>query len=110
MDSNWCSDDVPEGLGALAADVDALAPQDLTGLPVGVRAQWILALRRLLDRQEGYWLRELAAVDACGAAGANQGVQAPSTASWLPGRLRMGAGAATSVVRTAPTNPATKGP
>jgi hypothetical protein len=33
MDSNWCSDNLPEGLTALAADVDDLAAQDLDGLP-----------------------------------------------------------------------------
>jgi Domain of unknown function (DUF222) len=40
-------------------------------------------------------------VDARGAAGAEQGVPAPSTAAWLRARLRLGAGAATSLVRTA---------
>jgi hypothetical protein len=40
-------------------------------------------------------------VDARGAAGADHGTPAPSTASWLRGRLRLGAGAATSCVRTA---------
>jgi Domain of unknown function (DUF222) len=40
-------------------------------------------------------------VDARGAAGADQGQPAPSTASWLRARLRMGAGAASGVVRTA---------
>jgi Domain of unknown function (DUF222)/HNH endonuclease len=58
-------------------------------------------VRRLLDRQEGLWLKELAAVDAAGAAGAEQGVQAGSTAGWLRTRLRMSAGAASSAVRTA---------
>ena len=53
MDSNWCSEDVPDGLAALAAAVDGLAAQDLTGLPAAVRAEWVLVLRRLLDRQEG---------------------------------------------------------
>ncbi|HET7519345.1 MAG TPA: hypothetical protein VFN05_16980 [Actinomycetes bacterium] len=60
----------------------------------------VLVLRRLLDRLEGRWLGELAAVDAAGV-GADQGVQAPSTAGWLRTRLRMGAGAAASAVRTA---------
>jgi hypothetical protein len=50
---------------------------------------------------EGQWLRRLAAADGCGAAGADQDQPAPSTASWLRGRLRMGAGAAHSAVRTA---------
>jgi Domain of unknown function (DUF222) len=58
-------------------------------------------LRRLLDRLEGHWLAELAAVDACGATGAEADVQAGSTAGWLRTRLRMGAGAAHSAVRTA---------
>jgi hypothetical protein len=40
-------------------------------------------------------------VDARGAAGAEDGVQAASTASWLRSRLRLGAGAASSCVRTA---------
>jgi hypothetical protein len=101
MDSNWCSDNLPEGLTALAADVDDLAAQDLDGLPEAVRAQRVLALRWLLDRLEGQWLNELAGVDACGAAGAEQGIQFASTASWLRNRLRLGAGAATSAVRTA---------
>jgi hypothetical protein len=101
MDSNWCSNELPEGLTGLAAAVDDLATQDLDGLTDAARAERILALRRLLDRQEGCWLRELAAVDARGAAGAEQGVQAASTAGWLRGRLRMGASAASSLVRTA---------
>jgi hypothetical protein len=101
MNSNTCSDRLPEGLRALAADIDELATQDLTGLPDGVRAERVLALRRLVDRLEGQWLGELAGVDACGAAGADQGIQAASTASWLRNRLHLGAAAATSCVRTA---------
>jgi hypothetical protein len=88
-------------LAALAAAVDGLGSQDLDGLPDAARAERVLVLRRLLDRQEGHWLCELAAVDARGAAGAEQGQPAPSTASWLRARLRMGAGAASGVVRTA---------
>jgi Domain of unknown function (DUF222)/HNH endonuclease len=91
----------PDELTALEAAVDNLAAQDLTGQPDAVRAERVLRLRRLLDRLEGQWLGELADVDACGAAGADQGIQAASTASWLRGRLRLGAGAATSAVRTA---------
>jgi Domain of unknown function (DUF222) len=56
----------------------------------------------------GWWIAwkatgsaKLAAVDARGAAGADQHTQAPSTASWLRARLRLGANAATSSVRTA---------
>lgn len=91
----------PDGLTALAATVDQLATEDLTGLPEAERAQRILGWRQLLDRQEGLWLKELAAVDAAGAAGAEQGVQAGSTAGWLRTRLRMSAGAASNAVRTA---------
>jgi hypothetical protein len=58
-------------------------------------------LRRLLDRLEGHWLSEVAAVDARSAAGAEQGLQAGSTAGWLRSRLRMGATAAGGCVRTA---------
>jgi hypothetical protein len=105
MDSNTCSPEAPAGppddLATLTAAVDGVAARDLTGLAEGVRAERVLVLRGLVDRLEGQWLRELAAVDARGAAGADQGTQAPSTASWLRGRLRLGAGAAASAVRTA---------
>jgi Domain of unknown function (DUF222) len=105
MDSNWCSPDLtagpPDDLAALAAAVDGLAARDPTKLPDAVRVERVLILRRLVDRLEGHWLGELAGVDACGAAGADQGTQAPSTASWLRNRLHMGAGAASNSVRTA---------
>ncbi|MFL6217694.1 MAG: DUF222 domain-containing protein [Actinomycetes bacterium] len=78
-----------------------MAAQNLDGLPDAVAAEQVLALRRLLDRLEGHWLKELATVEARGAAGAEDGIQAPSTAGWLRNRLRMGATAATSQVRTA---------
>src|SRR5215217_7566607 len=81
---------LPDGLAALAAVVDQLATQDRDGLADHVRAERVLVLRRLLDRLEGHWLAELAAVDACGAAGAEEGVQVGSTAGWLRQRLRMG--------------------
>jgi hypothetical protein len=90
-----------DGLVALAAELEGLAAQDVDSLSDGVRAERVLRLRRLVDRLEGYWLQELAAVDARGAAGADQGIQAPSTAGWLRNRLRLGAGAASSCVRTA---------
>jgi hypothetical protein len=109
MNSNTCScqhtgqppGNPPDRLAILAADLDALASEDLTRLPATVRAQRLMAWRRLLDCQEGHWLRELAAIDALGAAGTDQGGPAPSTASWLRNRLRMSASAATSAVRTA---------
>jgi hypothetical protein len=79
MDSNRCScqhRDQADRVAALAADVDELAAEDRTGLTDGIRAERILALRRLLDRLEGHWLAELAEVDALGAAGADQGIPA----------------------------------
>jgi hypothetical protein len=90
-----------DALATLATAVDQLAAQDLTGLADAALAERILQLRRLLDRLEGHWLNEVAAVDARGAAGADQGTQAPSTAGWLRHRLHLGAGAASSAVRTA---------
>jgi hypothetical protein len=109
MDSNTHSTRPPtshptglaDGLAALAAAVEDLAAQELHGLTDAVRAERVLALRRLLDRLEGHWLQELAAVDARGAAGADHDQPAPSTASWLRHRLRMGASAAHGNVRTA---------
>jgi hypothetical protein len=105
MDSNACSPnstaELVDDLATLTAAIDRLAARDLSGLSGAVRVQRVLALRRLLDRLEGQWLKELAAVDACGAAGADQGIQFASTASWLRNRLHLGAGAATSLVRTA---------
>jgi hypothetical protein len=91
-------------LEALTAAVDALAAQHRQGLqrlPVAVRAQRLVAWQRLRDRQTGLWLQELAALDACGAAGADQGEDAASTASWLRRRLRLSLSAASGLVRTA---------
>src|SRR5918998_1325539 len=88
-------------LVALTAAVDELAEEDLGGLTDAVVAERALALRRQVDRLEGQWLKVLAAVDARGAAGAEDGVEVGSTAAWLRGRLRLGAGAASSAVRTA---------
>jgi hypothetical protein len=58
------------------------------------REKELTALRRVLDGLEGQWLHHLAILDARGAAGADHGVQAASTASWLRNRLRMSASAA----------------
>ena len=85
----------------LAAAVDGLAAEDLDRLTDTVLAERVLVLRQLVDRLEGHWLKELATVDGRGAAGAEQGQQVGSTAAWLRGRLRLGAGAASSSVRTA---------
>ena len=105
MDSNTYSTRPPAGrpgrLAALAAAVDGLDAEDGNGLSDVVRAEEVLVLRGLVDRLEGQWLKELAGVDARGAAGAEQGVQMASTAAWLRARLRMGKGAAARSVRTA---------
>jgi Domain of unknown function (DUF222) len=90
MESNMYSMSEPTGLGPLAAAVEQLATQNLAALPDGKAARRVLALRRLLDRLEGQWLRELAAVDGRGAAGAEADSYADSTAGWLRGRLRAG--------------------
>ena len=90
-----------KGCAGLAAVVNALAAEDPDGLTDAALAEEVLELRRMVDRLDGVWLRRLAALDARGAAGADQGVQAASTASWLRNRLRMGANAATSSVQTA---------
>jgi hypothetical protein len=105
MDSNRYSTAPPVGppddLALLAAAADRLAARDLDQLGDVARAERVLVLRRLLDRLDGQWLKELAGVDARGAAGAEHDQQVGSTAAWLRGRLRLGAGAATSAVRTA---------
>jgi hypothetical protein len=101
MDSNTHSALPADELASLTAAVEGLAAQALSGLTDAVRAERVLELRQLLDRLEGQWLAELAGVDARGAAGAELDLQAPSTAGWLRGRLRMAAGAAHHSVRTA---------
>jgi len=101
MEPNMYSMPEPVRLNRLAAVVEELAAEDLGRLPDGVAAARVLVLRRLLDRLEGQWLRELAAVDGRGAAGADTGVQAESTAGWLRGRLRAGHPQASRWVRTA---------
>jgi hypothetical protein len=101
MDSNTHSTSSPDRLPALAAELQALADPPLHTLTDPARADRVKALRGLADRIEGQWLAELAAVDARGAAGAEEGVQAGSTAAWLRTRLRMSAAAATGSVRTA---------
>jgi Domain of unknown function (DUF222)/HNH endonuclease len=101
MDSNTHSTSHPDRLPALATELQALAAQPLDTLTDSGRADRVRTLQGLMDRIEGQWLAELAAVDARGAAGAEDGVQGGSTAGWLRRRLRMSAGAATSLVRTA---------
>jgi hypothetical protein len=101
MDSNTHSTSGPDRLPALAADLQALAATPLDQLTDAARVDRLLALQGLADRLGGQWLAELAEVDARGAAGAEEGSQAASTAAWLRRRLRLSAGAATSLVRTA---------
>ena len=88
-------------MASLTADVEDLAAQELDRLTDAALAEQVLVLRRLVDRLEGQWLQRVAAVDARGAAGAELGQEIGSTAGWLRGRLRLGAGAASSAVRTA---------
>jgi hypothetical protein len=101
MDSNTHSVGAPAGLAALVAELQGLADQDPDRLADGALAERVMTLRGLMDRLQGHWLGELAAVDARGAAGADHGVQAGATAAWLRNRLRMGAGTAAGLVRTA---------
>jgi len=112
MDSNTHSNQPPgpqpaghpddlADLAELTAALDRLAARDLDRLSDRVRAQRVLALRRQRDRLDGQWLKELAGVDAHGAAGAEDGLQVGSTAGWLRNRLRLGTGTAASAVRTA---------
>ena len=105
MDLNTHSDGRPAGrsdeLASLAAAVDGLVALDLDRLSDAAVAERVLGLRGLVDRLEGRWLQELAAVDGRGAAGVELDQAVGSTAAGLRSRLRMGAGAASSAVRTA---------
>ena len=49
------------GLATLAAAINELATQDLDGLNDVALAERVLTLRRLVDRLECHWLKELAA-------------------------------------------------
>src|SRR5918993_3447279 len=109
MDSNTHSTQPPgpppggpsPRLASLTAAVEELAAEDLDRLSDAALAAQVLEFRRLLDRLEGQWLHQLAAVDGRGAAGAEADQQVGSTAAWLRSRLRLGVGTATSAVRTA---------
>jgi hypothetical protein len=94
-----------DGLGTdlekLAAVIDELAAEDLDGMSDEELVDCTREVRRLIDLLELQWLRELAWVDAHGAAGAEQGIRAPSTASWLQARLGMSAAEATNYVQVA---------
>jgi hypothetical protein len=93
--------ELPEDLAELAAVLDKLAARELDRVSGSDRLQRAKALRWLADRLEGQWLKELAGLDAVGAAATDQDAPAPSTAGWLRRQLRMGAGAAHDAVRTA---------
>jgi hypothetical protein len=101
MDSNTHSSSRAARRAALTAAIDELTAQPLDSLTESALAEELRELQQQRDRLDGQWLRTLAAVDARGAAGAEQGTPAASTAAWLRARLRMSAGAATSLVRTA---------
>jgi hypothetical protein len=73
MDSNTHSTSGPVGLGAVAAELQSLAAHDLDRLTDAALVEGVVRLRRLADGVEGHWLAWLAAVDARGAAGADQG-------------------------------------
>ena len=95
---------LPAGSDALvwlAAADQALAVEDLDQLTDAALDEQLLALQRWADRLHGHCLRRLAAVDARGAAGADHGIRAASTAGWLRNRLRMSAAAAHEAVQTA---------
>ena len=104
MDTNTSSTDDSVGrpgrLAALTAAVDDLT--DLDGLADTLQAEQVLELRRLLDRLEGQWLKDLATVDARGAAGADQGQEFGSTAAWLRHRLQLSDRAASSAMSGPP--------
>jgi hypothetical protein len=101
MDSNTHSTGPADALAVLTAAVDHYGARQRHGLTEAARAERVLVLRRLGDRLDGYWLQDLADLDACGAAGAEDGIQAASTASWLRNRLHLSASAAHRAVRTA---------
>src|SRR6266705_3715978 len=109
MDTNTSSTVEPAAAPTRAADdldaldrlLDRLTAADPATLPDPLAAEEVLALRRQLARLEAVWQRELAALDGRGAAGAETGAAAPSTAGWLRARLRMSRGAAGGHVRVA---------
>jgi hypothetical protein len=64
MDSNTHSAqgpaEFPEDLAALAAALDQLDTRDLDRLTETSRAERVMALRPMVERLEGQWLKELA--------------------------------------------------
>jgi hypothetical protein len=92
---------LPVRLQGLAAAIAGLAVDDPAEAGDAQVASEVLALRRLADQLDGVWLRRLAMVDARGAAGAEAGVRAGSTAGWLRAALRLSPAGAGRAVRTA---------
>ena len=86
---------------ALTAGLQELAAEDLDALSDTTPNQELARLQRQLHVFQGQWLRRLAALDARGAAGADQDQPAASTTGWLRRRLRLSASAASGAVRTA---------
>ena len=109
MDSNTHSTSQPAGLTAVVAELQELAAQPLDGLADGARAERVCRLRGLADRLDGLWLGELAAVDARGAAGAEEGIQAGSTAELAAG-LGCGWGRGRPPRRCGPPGPCSVAP
>src|SRR5215203_972332 len=105
MDSNTYSTEGPTGpaddLAALTAALGRLGTRDLGRLTDAALTDQTLQLQQLRGCLDGIFLRHLAAVDARGAAGAEQDRQFGSTAGWLRARLRMASGTAATAVRTA---------
>ena len=89
-------------LAELTAVLDRPGHPDLDRLPDTVRAERVLKLRQLVDRLDGQWLKELAGVDARGAAGAEHGPGVGSTAAWLRNRLHLSDRAASSAMSGPP--------
>src|SRR5215211_4355053 len=105
MDSNTHSTQGPTGpaddLAALTAALGRLGSRDLGRFTDAALTDQTLQLQQLRGCLDGIFLRHLAAVDARGAAGAEQDRQFGSTAGWLRARLRMASGTAATAVRTA---------
>lgn len=86
------------GLAALAAAIDGLNAEDVSGLPVGVLAEDLVALNRQLARLQGEAARRVAVLDTK-SGGLIEGHV--STASWLRSACSLSASQASGLVRTA---------
>lgn len=86
------------GVSGLRSAIDELAGEDLTGADPLVLAADLVELQRQRDRLEGELLRRLAVFDG---RRSSEEFGAQSTQRWLRGHLRLDAGAAATLVRTA---------